>query len=275
MIKKTLVSWFILCLISLGVSASFIHEFKASEGLYKVLINADTLDKLNIKPTKFGFLNEEKVLVFDIECEYVSSFHNGYAKVRKNGKYGFIDKTGKYVIEPTYISSSEFAEGKILVGDSINRFDKIIDITNTLILKLENPFRFISKSHHDSLSNGMFLNSDSYHKYRFSENLINVENSFLNTSGNLVFVTIGDARDCKNGMIAYAIKIGEPAVLKYGFYDQTGFLKIPAKYDSVEDYTKESAVVGKKLPSQKYYEINKEGKILKFVDHTSQTYYFD
>jgi hypothetical protein len=273
--KLRIISSVLLVFICSTSWANYIHEFALSDGLKKVLIKADTIDKLFLKPTKYGFINEQGELVFDITCEYISSFHSGFAKVKQNGKYGFVDKKGTFVIDPMYVTAGDYAEGMIVVGDSTNRFDKIIDIKNTLLSTFEKPIIVSNTIKGDSLSNGFFLVTANHFKCRFSEGIITIENKFYNTTGKFLFAVDGEARDCKNGMIAYATKIPASGLLKFGYYDFNGKLMIPAKYDSAEDFSKECAVVGKKLPSQKYYEINREGKILRFVDHTSTPYYFD
>lgn len=255
--------------------ATYIHEFALSDGLKKVLIKADTVEKHFLKPTQYGFINEQGALVFEITCEYISSFHAGFAKVKQNGKYGFVDKKGNFVIEPSYLAAGDYAEGMIVVGDSTNRFDKIITISNVLISKFEKSVILLNIPKEDSLSNGFSLVANNHFKYRYSEGIINIESNFYNTTGMLLFTVLGEARDCKNGMIAFSNKIPETGLLKFGYYDFNGQLMIPAKYDTAEDFSKTCAVVGKKLPSQKYYEINREGKILRFVDHTATPYYFD
>jgi hypothetical protein len=41
----------------------------------------------------------------------VSAFHDGIAKARKDGKYGFTDRDGGWVIQPEYDILYEFSEG--------------------------------------------------------------------------------------------------------------------------------------------------------------------
>jgi hypothetical protein len=38
-------------------------------------------------------------------------FSEGLTKVKKGGKYGFVDKTGKFIIEPPYQEAQIFSEG--------------------------------------------------------------------------------------------------------------------------------------------------------------------
>ena len=54
--------------------------------------------------SKYGFIDKSGKMViepqFDDEIDIAGSFIAGLACVRKDGKEGFIDKNGKVVIEP-------------------------------------------------------------------------------------------------------------------------------------------------------------------------------
>ena len=122
----------IFAFIQVGFS-NYIHKFETSEGLTKVLIKADTVNMFFLNPTKFGFIGSDNKVVFELECEYVSNFHNGVAKVKKNGMFGFINKKGEFIIQPKYKTVGDFAEGLVAVGDSIAQIDKIVDINNNIV----------------------------------------------------------------------------------------------------------------------------------------------
>ena len=42
------------------------------------------------------------------QFEKTRDFKNGYAAVQKGGLWGFVDKTGKWVIEPTFDKARDF-----------------------------------------------------------------------------------------------------------------------------------------------------------------------
>ncbi len=67
------------------------------------------------KNGKYGFIDKTGKEVIPFEYDYVCDFHEGLAGARKNGKYGFIDKTGKVVIPFEYNSVSAFHDGFVLV----------------------------------------------------------------------------------------------------------------------------------------------------------------
>jgi hypothetical protein len=57
------------------------------------------------------------------EDEWYSDFHDGLLRVCKGGKFGFIDKSGKTVIDYIYDYADDFSEGRALV---LNEEDKTI-----------------------------------------------------------------------------------------------------------------------------------------------------
>ena len=55
-----------------------------------------------------------------VPCQYyeVKDFHEGLAVVQKNGKLGYIDKTGREVIPCKYDNAYDFCEGLAIVVKS-------------------------------------------------------------------------------------------------------------------------------------------------------------
>lgn len=69
----------------------------------------------------YGFIDSNGKLVIDIVYEKVFDFKNDYARVVQNGKYGFIDKNGKLIIDCEYALAKNFSDGLAAVtknGDS-------------------------------------------------------------------------------------------------------------------------------------------------------------
>lgn len=268
--KKLNLIVFILIVSSISSFAAYIHKFESSEGLTKVLIKADTVQQLFLKPTKYGFLNTENKLAFEIDCEYVSNFHNGIAKVKKDGKFGFINKEGKFVIEASYYTVGDFSEGIVAVGDSSERFNKLIDINNKVIATFEKPIILSNKVSGEGVQNGFVLITEDIFNYKFSEGLINIENKFYDKLAKFKFSIPGKSNDCKNGMISFSVNITEVGNPKYGYCDCTGKPIITPKYEVADDFSVDRAVIGlisPKTKAIKFFEIDKKGKILRFVAH--------
>ena len=49
------------------------------------------------------------------QFDEVFDFREGFANVKKDGKWGYIDKKGKVVIEPQFDDASDFSEGFVKV----------------------------------------------------------------------------------------------------------------------------------------------------------------
>lgn len=63
------------------------------------------------KGNLWGYATPEKALVVKPEYEEANLFYEGYAVVKKGGKYGYIDKQGKVVIPFKYFSAKPFRVG--------------------------------------------------------------------------------------------------------------------------------------------------------------------
>jgi len=60
---------------------------------------------------KFGYLDKAGRFAIEPKFEKAFEFNDGVASVRINGKWGFIDKRGQFVIEPIYDQAYRFSEG--------------------------------------------------------------------------------------------------------------------------------------------------------------------
>ena len=61
--------------------------------------------------SKYGFIDKSGKVVIEPQFDNVSAFSEGLAKVEKDGKWGFIDKNGKVVFEPQFDFVFDFSEG--------------------------------------------------------------------------------------------------------------------------------------------------------------------
>ena len=88
---------------------SFQPNQQFTEGLIPVAI--EIMDPHYKGEAVSGFLNKEGELEVYGYYDKVYNFHNGYAAAVKDGKFGFIDKTGDWVISPTYVMAGSFSNG--------------------------------------------------------------------------------------------------------------------------------------------------------------------
>lgn len=84
-------------------------NMRFTEGLVPVSI--EILDQNYKGPTVSGFLNKSGELELYGYYEKVYNFHDGFAAVVKNGKYGFINHNGEWTIKPTFLMCGSFSDG--------------------------------------------------------------------------------------------------------------------------------------------------------------------
>ena len=88
------------------------------------------------KNGKFGYINKAGKEVVPPKYDYAMDFHDGLAIVQRGNKYGYIDKTGKEVIPLIYKGVSEFRDGIAAVTNEnskigfINKSGKLLVQTN-------------------------------------------------------------------------------------------------------------------------------------------------
>ena len=64
----------------------------------------------------YGYVDKTGKVVIDFQFEEADGFYDGLSLVKVDGKYGFIDKTGKMVIEPQFDHATSFKNGYALIG---------------------------------------------------------------------------------------------------------------------------------------------------------------
>ena len=63
------------------------------------------------KDGKFGYINKNGEFIIKPEFDYAGRFNDGLALVIVDGLYGYIDRNGKYAIEPQFAHASSFLNG--------------------------------------------------------------------------------------------------------------------------------------------------------------------
>lgn len=81
--------------------------------------------------------------LFNFTSRDYNSFKEGFLAIQYRGFWGFMDKTGKFIIEPQYELASSFSEGlaKVLLEDQKVGF---IDKKGNLIFTINEPFALVS-----------------------------------------------------------------------------------------------------------------------------------
>ncbi|MDR1565208.1 MAG: WG repeat-containing protein [Oscillospiraceae bacterium] len=193
-----------------------------SDGL-ALICNADDL---------YGYIDATGKDVIAPQFYNAGSFVNGIAAVAKNDKWGFINKKGEFIIEPTYANvASSFAEGFCRV--EIDNKWGFIDTTGKLITELK--FEVAA-----NFKNGA------------AAVRINDKCGFINQKGE--YIAEPQYENC------YDFHSGLAAVQKggkWGFINAEGKLVIEPKYGDAGDFYEGYAPV---LDGDSMYFIDKEGK---------------
>ena len=232
--------------------------------LYKVNLNAvqkkreeERSDNLKLVPyiqnKKVGFIDEETMQIV-IPCKYNDShpFYEGLAGVvQLNGKYGFIDKTGREIIPCKYDYARHFYEGLACV--QLNRKYGFIDKTGREIIpckyydasnfyeglacvQLNGKYGFIDKTGREIIP-CKYKNA-----FSFNEGLASVKINdrwgFIDKTGSEVIpCKYNYARPFSEGLAS--VKIND----RWGFIDKTGSEVIPCKYKFADSFSEGLASV--------------------------------
>ena len=163
----------------------------------------------------------------------VYDFSEGLAVIKQNGKFGYIDKTGKIAIHPQFDNANNFSEG-------------------LAVIKQNSKFGYIDKR-----GNFVILPQFDYAD-NFSEGLAKISSNskygYVNQNGNVVILPqFEEAYDFSEGL----------AIVKQngstGYIDQKGKIVIKPQFDDAYDFSEGLAVIKQ---NNKYGYIDKRGKIV-------------
>jgi hypothetical protein len=94
------------------------------------------------KDGKWGFLNGSGSFVIPPQFDWVSHFSEGLAAVMVGKKYGFIDETGAFVIKTRYTEAGDFSEGlaRVRIGGAT-----VYPTGASLVNRKDNNWQYIDK----------------------------------------------------------------------------------------------------------------------------------
>lgn len=185
------------------------------------------------KAGKYGFVNTSGQLVVPCEWDLVGNFSEGLATVRNNAT-GYVNAIGELVIPCIWGSAEDFHEG--LARVSKNGKYGYINTSGEIVIQCE----------WDDAA------------YSFNSGLAYVKKDdkygFINTSGDLVIPCEWDAASSFHEGLANVKKDEQ-----YGFINTTGKLVIPCKWDDASSFYEGLARVKK---DKQYGFINTSGKLV-------------
>jgi hypothetical protein len=173
------------------------------------------------KNGKYGFIDKTGKLVIGYQFNDAYGFSDGLAAVQVKDKWGFINKTGQYVITPRFPAvSSGFSEGFAIVYDDTGDH-KFIDKTGAIVLpQLYN----ILGSFHEGLA--AISNAD-------------YQTGFVDTTGAYVisprFDSIGRG-GFADGLAPVKVSVSMFGKM-FGYTDKTGTLAFPAKFATAYSFS--------------------------------------
>lgn len=228
-----------------GLNTSYVYS-DFSDGMAKVYDPATS---------QVGYIDTTGWLAVYCQYEEGDDFHNGVARIKRGGLWGYIDKTNKYTVQPEYeYLGSNITEGDVVVagktGYYVNPTDgkPVIefDANNYLHLAsngkdLQLVYEHVPNAEPEevdfwgyvNVQNGAEVVKLTYHSAApFSNGLARVTlwgaTSFVNLAGVRV-IDLGATYDRVGNFsneLCWVIKNG-----KYGYINKTGALQLPMIFD--------------------------------------------
>ncbi len=180
--------------------------------------NSNSLTRAK-KNGKWGFLNSSGSFVIAPQFDWVSHFSEGLAAVMVGKKFGFIDESGHLVIKALYRDAGDFSEGlaRVKIGGATVRPEG-----STLTKGSDNKWQFIDKS------------------------------------GNTVFkIKADELGDFSEGMASARI-IKSNRYLRCGYLDRQGQWAIAPQFELCEPFSRGTAKV---ILGSQWRWVDKQGKL--------------
>lgn len=184
----------------------------------------------------------------------IDNFHDSLARIKMNGKYGFINKAGKTVISFKYNYASEFENG-------------LSNITTNATGYIDDPDKHLVKAYIDTTGRIVWIShiqgtDGFFNDYREGLYYTSLGGKFgyVDRFGNVVVPFIYDYKSIGERVGPYGFSEGLAGVAlndKLGFVDKKGNLVIPCIYDDALGFSEGLAAVSK---NGLWGFINKDGK---------------
>jgi hypothetical protein len=196
----------------------------------------------------YGFVDKKGTEIIPVKFEYHGfSFSNGlvYVKDPETNRYGYMDKTGKWVLKPIYLDAKAFD-----------------DVGGAWVKMTDDKFHYINKAGKDlgtlneKGSSYQTFGSDGYAIFENAE----LPYVLIDKTGK----TIKKIDDCDaiylfaDGVAGYKCKTNS----KYGFVDLNGNNITPCEYDGFTGFSEGISRVEKKIDGKtKYGYLDNKGKL--------------
>lgn len=204
---------------------------------------------------KYGFIDKTGKVIVEPVYEDAGDFHDGLAYVKREDKlYGFVDTNGRFVVEPKFTYARSFSDGLAVVYflDDARKdvMRAYINTSGKVVIKLSGDF--------------------SYEPQPFSEGFANFHNGskwgYIDKSGKVAIEPKYEvAFPFSEGLAK--VRVGE----KYGFIDKTGKMVIEPQFPRNSTVN----IIGKSFPSDYDSPFRNGLALVRKTDVTSFTGFID
>lgn len=180
-----------------------------------------------------------------------NTFSDGLVGFKTNNKYGYIDETGRVIVEPFYDTAREFSEG--FAETEINEKWGFIDKTGKIIVKPQFDKVWSFSEGFALVAKIIGANEEGTYKYKWG---------FIDKTGQIVIgktkkIGMGefdDADDFSEGLAP--VRIGK----KWGYVNNQGIITIKLQFKEAKRFSEGLAPVS--INGKKWGFIDKTGKVI-------------
>jgi hypothetical protein len=225
-----------------------IKDFPFSEGI-ETLFFSEGMAPVQVEGQGWGYIDKTGKLIVEPQYEFASSFKEGLAAVKMDGLYGFIDQSGEIIIQPQYQHALPFSEGlaAIQVEDNYGYIKKSSEVVISPKYSKASTFKEgLAAVYKKLTANG-------------GETDLGTTVGYINKVGEEVIPISFEGDDYTNFSFHEGLALVRRG-FDFGFIDKTGEVVIPyATYDNVYPYSQGLALATS--GSRQIY-MDKTGKIV-------------
>lgn len=221
-----------------------------------------------VKSGTFSLYDLNLKLLTKNKYEFITGFSDGLAKVKRDGKIGFINKNGEEIIPTAYEDAGDFSSGLVSILKNkkvgvINKkgevivpaeFEDIGTFNDGFTYYQQNGTKGIIDQNGKKITDAIFQNMGNY-SHGVAQYSKDNKVGYINTKGEVAIPATFDSGNPFSDGLAM-VKTNNLA----GFIDLQGKQAIACKYDDASDFINGCAMVQE---NGKVYLIDKKGTILK------------
>ena len=182
------------------------------------------------------FINHDGDILFPQGFEYLQDFQEGFAPVNSHGKWGFIDKNGKLVIDYKYDESIFTGAGP---PEEVMQFQPYGFLEERVPVRLNKKFGFIDTKG-KAITDFIFDFVDYFH-FGLAGVYSGEKAGIINKNGKYVLPLEYDEIGIITNSLISVSKNG-----KYGYIDHSGKIVIPLQFDAAESFLAGRGKIGRK-----------------------------